>query len=124
MNKRKKVLIVDDSVFMRTILKDIVSQHFPMVDVIEANGAKSALDSVKNQSPDLVLLDVVMNESESEGVGIMKKISKIYSHIPVIMITSVGNTNVRQQCASLGARGYIQKPFDDENIIKEMNKYL
>lgn len=124
MNNNKKVLIVDDSMFMRMILKDIISKHFPRVIVLEADGAKNALDILKNQSPNLVLLDIVMNESETEGVDIMIAISKIYSKTPVIMITSVGNEFVKQQCISLGVHEYIEKPFDEEIILKSISKYL
>lgn len=124
MNKNKVVLIVDDSAFMRNILKDIVSKHFSMVNVIEAGNAKTAWDIIKNQAPNLILLDIVMKESENEGVNVLIQISKTHPRIPVIMITSVGNESTKQSCKSLGAVEYIQKPFDEEDIIKKMNQYL
>lgn len=124
MNKNKTVLIVDDSAFMRMILKDLISKHFSTVNVIEAENAKTALDIIKNQTPHLILLDIVMKESENDGLNVLEQISKTHPEIPVMMITSVGNILTRQRCESLGVVAYIQKPFDEKDIVKKINKYL
>ena len=119
----KKVLIVDDSTFMRMVLRDIVSNNFA-VEVIEADGEENALIALRAESPDLVLLDIVMNSSESEGIKILENIKLNYPKVVVIMITSIGHAAIKEQCAALGAKGYIQKPFDLDEIKTEINKYI
>ncbi|MCW8400622.1 response regulator [Legionella sp. PATHC038] len=120
----KKVMIVDDSNFMRTILKDILNKQFADLDIIEADGEKAALLLLEKKSPDLVLLDVIMNASEVEGIQLLECIHNQYPHINVFMVTSVGHASIKERCKSLGARGYIQKPFEIEQIKKELKKYL
>ncbi|KTD66960.1 response regulator GacA [Legionella steelei] len=120
----KTVMIVDDSSFMRTILKDILNRHFAELDIIEADGETAALLQLKTKSPHLVLLDVIMNASEIEGVKLLEQIHDQYPLINVLMITSVGHASIKEQCKSLGAKGYIQKPFEDEEITSELKKYL
>ncbi|CAM2951918.1 Legionella transmission activator LetA [Legionella steigerwaltii] len=120
----KMVMIVDDSNFMRIILRDILKNNFADLDIIEADGEKSALLQLKKKLPDLVLLDVIMNASETEGIQLLEKIHDKHPHITVLMITSVGHASIKEQCNALGAKGYIQKPFEIEQITNELKKYL
>jgi two-component system chemotaxis response regulator CheY len=120
----KKVLIVDDSTFMRMVLKDIVASHDSTLEVLEADGEKTALTSVKKNLPNLVLLDIIMNNSEVEGINILRAIHANFNNIAVIMITSVGHAGIIEQCKLLGASGYIRKPFDPNEIKEEIAKYL
>lgn len=121
---RKKVLIVDDSLFMRMVLKDIISNHLPNLDIIEADSAKSALNLLMTETPNIVFLDIIMNKSETEGLQVLEKIHHQYPNIAVIMVTSVGHESIQQKCALLGVKAYILKPFDPEVIYAEINKLL
>lgn len=124
LNIKNKVLIVDDSTFMRMVLKDILLKNRPDLEILEADGEGSALLELNKNAPDLVLLDIVMNSSELEGLKILEIIHTHYPRVNVIMITSIGHANIKKQCAQLGAKGYIQKPFDADEISTEINKYL
>ncbi|WP_454781745.1 response regulator [Legionella sp. WA2022007384] len=117
-------MIVDDSNFMRIILKDILNGNFTDLEIIEADGKQAALLHLKQKSPDLVLLDIVMNASEIEGIKLLESIHHKYPHLNVLMITSVGHASIKEQCKTLGAKGYIQKPFEIEQIKNELKKYL
>ncbi len=121
---KKKVLIVDDSTFMRMVLKDLLSSQLPELAILEADGEKNALISLKKESPDIVLLDIIMNASEVEGLNLLEAIHTTYPNISVIMITSVGHASIKKQCEELGVKGYIQKPFDAEQIKSEVAKCL
>ncbi|QMT60843.1 response regulator [Legionella sp. PC997] len=120
----KMVMIVDDSKFMRIILKDILKSNFADLDIIEADGEKAALLHLKKKSPDLVLLDIVMNASEIEGIKLLENIHDKYPHLNVLMITSIGHASIKEQCKALGAKGYIQKPFEIDQIKNELKSYL
>ena len=117
----KKILIADDSLFMRTILRDILSDQYKIVEA--ESGAKTE-QKFKEEKPDLTLLDIIMPAGEEEGIKILQKIRKANPKAKVVMITAVGQDSIIEECKKLGAVDYIVKPFDREEIIKIVQKYL
>ncbi|MES2218005.1 MAG: response regulator [Pseudomonadota bacterium] len=120
----KTILIVDDSAFMRGILKEALAQHTPPLEIYEADGKVTAAELLKKIHPDLVLLDIVMRDNEFEGIEVLKDLKEFYPKVKVIMLTSVGQTAVVEECKKLGARDYIEKPFDKDNILKIIDQHL
>ncbi len=120
----KKILIVDDSLFMRMVLKGILSKIEGEYETVEADSGSKALELLKRAKPDLVLLDIIMPEGEEEGVRVLQTIMKNDPERKVIMITAVGQDPVVEQCKKLGARDYIIKPFDEEQVIETVRKAL
>lgn len=117
----KKILIADDSLFMRMSLKDNLPEGY---EIVEADSGAKAIEQFKNQKPDLVLLDIVMPEGEEEGVKVLRQIMEIDSEAQVVMITAVGQEAIIDECKKLGARDYIIKPFDEEQIAEMVQKCL
>jgi len=117
----KKILIADDSLFMRKILKDMLSDKY---EIIEADTGGKAEEQIKKEKPDLALLDIIMPEGEEEGIIVLKKIMKANPKAKVVMITAVGQDTVIEECKKVGAADYIIKPFDKEKVIKTVEKYL
>lgn len=121
----KKILIVDDSPFMRGVLKDLLSNGVTVSSkFFEASDKKRALSILKKEKPHLVLLDIVMNEGELEGVETLREIKRLYPTTKVIMLTSVGQTAVIDECKRLGVDDFIQKPFDHSYVLKSVNEQL
>ncbi len=116
----KKILVADDSMFMRKMLKDLLSKQY---EVLEADSIDSTLDRVKKDQPDLVLLDIVMPEGEEAGVQALEQIKKADSEAKVVMITAVGQDSVMNKCKKLGVDEYIVKPFDEAEVLKTVKKY-
>ena len=116
----KKILIVDDSAFMRGILKSILSKY----KIVEADSGDKALEQVKKEKPDLVLLDIIMPEGENEGLRVLQEVMKTNRGAQVVMITAVGHDAIIKQCTKLGAKDYIVKPFDEEQVIEKVRKVL
>ncbi len=116
----KKVLTIDDSMFMRKILISILSDRYEM---LEANCSTDGIKVCKEQNPDLVLLDVCMSESE-EGVKVLEKIKNLNPNTKVIMITAIDQDRVIKKCERLGAEGYINKPFNENQILKVVENCL
>jgi len=116
-----KILIADDSLFMRKILKDVLSEQY---EVIEADSGAKALEKFEKESPDLVLLDIIMPGGEEEGVKILQNIVENHPEAQVIMITAVGQDAIIDQCRKLGAKDYIVKPFDAKRVVETVEKYL
>jgi len=117
----KKILIADDSLFMRRILRDILSDKYT---IIEAESGAKAEQQFKKEEPDLVLLDIIMPGGEEEGIKVLKKIGKSNPKAKVVMITAVGQDSTIEECKKLGALDYIIKPFDREEVINMVQKHL
>ena len=105
----KKVLVVDDSFVMRTLIKNIVEADTDLNVVGEAGNGKLALDAVKTLNPDVILLDIEM--PEMDGLECLKRL-KLVSAAKVIIISSVAQTGSPQamQARKDGAVDVIAKP--------------
>lgn len=117
----KTVLIVDDSAFMRMLLKEKLEKIGEM-KVYEASNGAEAIEEYKRLKPDLVLLDIVMPDISGEAV--LAAIRKTSSNTKVIMVTAIGQRMVMKRCERLGISGYITKPFDDDDLRDLINRIL
>lgn len=112
-----KILIVDDSQFMRTNLKDILTEE--KHQITEAADGKEALEKFETVKPDLVLLDIIM--PEVDGIEVLKKIGKTAK---VIVISAVGQEKMVDEAKALGALDYIVKPFENEKVLEVVKNAL
>lgn len=119
-----KILIIDDSTFMRNILKDILQDEikkissFNTLEFFEADGKKNALEQFKKIKPDVIFLDIVMEESEMEGVEFLEAIKPSFDVSKVIIVSSIGQQEIISKCNELGVSSYLQKPIDNEKVIE------
>ena len=114
-----KVLIVDDSAFMRTILKDLIGQtKWAGAEITEAADGDEAITTCRTQKPDLILLDIVM--PGKDGIEVLKEVGS--TQPAVVIVSSVGQEHVIEQAKSLGAKDYIVKPFEPKMVIESLNK--
>jgi len=120
----KKILIADDSLFMRKVLADILSSKLDEYELLQAHSGKSALELFKEGKPDLILLDIIMPEGEEAGIEVLREVMKINPEAKVVMITAVGQELVIKECKKLGAKDYIIKPFDEKQVVMTVEKYL
>ncbi len=116
-----RILIVDDSQFMRSILKNLLTPKGHEV-VGEASNGREAIEKYKKLRPDLVLLDIVM--PDMDGLETLKEIKKIDPNAKVIMCTALGQQKIVIDALKAGARGYIVKPFKAELVLKEIERVL
>ena len=105
----KKVVVVDDSFMMRTIIRDIISSDADLQVVGEAKNGVEALDVIKQKEPDVVLLDIEM--PEMDGLECFKRF-RLISKARVIIISSVAQVGSPQahEAQRLGAYAVIPKP--------------
>lgn len=116
----KTVLIVDDSMYMRTIIKDALSGAGYQI-VGEAANGESAIDQAMELNPDLITLDNILPDMIGTDIlRVIKGEEKLKSK--VIMISAVGQESVIQEGLSIGAEAYIVKPFTPQQLIAEANK--
>ncbi|OIN93201.1 two-component system response regulator [bacterium CG1_02_42_9] len=114
-----KILIADDSAFMRSVLKNILAKE-GYNDTIEAVDGVDALKKIEEEKADLLLLDIIM--PNLDGIGVLKKIPA--GKIKAIVISAVGQEKMMNEAKSLGAVDFIIKPFDAENVLEAVKKVL
>jgi two-component system chemotaxis response regulator CheY len=115
----KKVLIVDDSLFMRAVIKDALEKAGYEIAGEAANG-ESAIDMALELNPDVVTLDNIL--PDMLGTDILNIYKKEGLKAKVILISAVGQESVIEQGMSLGAHAYIVKPFTAEQLAKAIEK--
>lgn len=115
----KTVLIIDDSTIMRMIIRNTVTKHGFCV-VGEANNGQSGVEKFKELRPDLVTMDVTMKELS--GLEALKQIKRISADAKVIMVSAMGQELIVRDAIISGARGFIVKPFNEEQLIEALNK--
>ena len=108
------VLIADDSEFMRNLLREILEEEHEIVG--EAENGVEAVDIYEEQSPDLVMMDIVM--PIRDGIEATAQIKDADPGANVIMCTSVGQEEKMKAAVKAGADGYITKPFQKPSVIQ------
>ena len=104
----KKLLIVDDQMGIRLLLDEVFSRE-GFTTRLAANGME-ALQSVEEEIPDCILLDMKM--PGIDGIEVLKRIKKGWPEIPVIMMTAYGEVELTNDALNIGAVEYFTKPFD------------
>ncbi|NIB99378.1 chemotaxis protein CheY [Halobacterium sp. R2-5] len=116
----KQVLLVDDSEFMRNLLREILEEEFEIAD--EAENGVEAVEMYKEYDPDLVMMDIVMPIRDG-----IEATSEIKDHDPsahIIMCTSIGQEEKMKKAVKAGADGYITKPFQKPSVMDAISDVL
>jgi len=108
------VLIADDSEFMRNLLREILEEDHTIVGEVE-NGVE-AVEVYKEETPDLVMMDIVM--PIRDGIEATSEIKSANPDANVIMCTSVGQEEKMKEAVKAGADGYITKPFQKPSVME------
>ncbi len=116
-----KVLIADDSAFMRTIIRNYLKE-IKNISVNEAEDGEDTLIKFEQTLPDVVFLDIIM--PKMSGLEVLKKIKKINRSSKIIMVTSVGQSKIIEEALKNGASGYITKPFKALEIRRIIEKAM
>ena len=114
----KKILIVDDSAFMRKVLRDIF-ESAGYTNFIEASNGREAIEKWKNEQPYFMFLDVIM--PEMNGMDVLREIGK---EAKVIIFSAVGQKDMIDEAKTLGAIDYVVKPFDRDQVLEKAQKYI
>lgn len=116
------VLIVDDALFMRKILADILKQAGHEI-VGEASNAKEAIERYALLKPDFITLDIVMPEIDNiTALEAIKKIKEMDHQAKIIMVSAMGQQDIIAESIQAGAKDFIVKPFQEANVINALNK--
>lgn len=117
----KKILIVDDAVFMRMKLKDILEKNGYTV-VAEAENGREAFEKYQATMPDLVTMDITM--PEVDGLEALRMIKSFDASAKIVMCSAMGQQGMVMDAIRAGALDFIVKPFDTDRVIKAVDKVL
>lgn len=115
----EKVLVVDDDLNICELLRLYLEKEG--FEVVIENDGKAAVETVRNESPAIVLLDIML--PKLDGWQVCREIRK-FSNAPIIMITAKGEVFDRVLGLELGADDYIVKPFDTKEVVARINAVL
>jgi two-component system, chemotaxis family, chemotaxis protein CheY len=120
-----RVLIVDDSPAMRTFVRRVIDMSgFELSDCFEASNGVEALDLLRTEWVDAILTDI--NMPGMDGQEFLRRLSEdeLLRSIPAIVISTDSTSHRMASMASLGARGYVTKPFLPETLRGELERTL
>lgn len=117
-----KILITEDSPTILEILKSVLVEEG--YDVIAAVDGQQALELVRTEKPDLIVLDLMLPKIDGYKVCRMLKFDEKYKNIPIIMLTARTKESDENLGKEVGADAYIRKPFEPEIIIDKIRELL
>ncbi|MBE6070764.1 MAG: response regulator [Clostridium butyricum] len=117
----KKILVCDDTMFMRNMLREILTENGYEV-VGEAENGRIAVEKHKQLKPDLTLMDITM--PELDGVNALIGIIENDANANVIMCSAMGQEDVVVSAIKAGAKDFIVKPFRNERVIEAVRRTI
>ena len=117
MQPRKSILIVDDDIAHRTMLRILLDWEYK---IFEADDGSAAIEKVAKQNFDLVLMDVRM--PDISGIEALDKIKAITPGLPIVMMTAYWSDQVVDEARKKGAFDYITKPFDFDELRQTIER--
>lgn len=113
------VMIVDDALFMRNMLKDIFARAG--YDVVgEAEDGEAALERYREIRPDLVTMDIVM--PKRSGIEALRDIISEDPQACVVMVSALGQDSLVLEAVETGARDFIVKPFKEDKVLEVVRR--
>jgi two-component system chemotaxis response regulator CheY len=118
-----RVLLVDDSLFVKTQLtKILTAEGFEIIDT--ASHGKEAVEKYTQQGKDIDLVTMDITMPGMDGVTALEKIMELDQKARVVMVTAIGKQDLVKKSIMLGAAGYIIKPLDPEKVLENLHRAL
>ncbi len=118
---KPRVLVVDDAIFMRKMIADIL-EGSGMEIVGEADTGAVAVEKYAELSPDLVTMDIIM--PEMNGIDAVKNIIASDPQANIVMCSALGQQALVQDALGAGAKDFLIKPFNPSRVVEVVTKIL
>jgi two-component system chemotaxis response regulator CheY len=116
-----KIMIVDDAMFMRLMLRNIIAD-MNFDEICEAKSGLEAIQLYQEHRPDIVTMDITM--PDMDGYTAVTEIIKLYPDAKIIMCSAVGQQRMILNSIMAGAKDFIVKPFDKKRVIDSLTNVL
>lgn len=115
-----KIAIVDDSQFMRRLIREAFHQVNPSFEIIEFADSSEAIERLPALAPDLITLDLLM--PKLSGIEFLRRLRELPAKPRVVVMTADIQKSVRQKCAELGVQDFIEKPITFDKLQGALSK--
>lgn len=115
-----KVLVIDDSAFVRDFLTDALTEAGH--EVAAAENGTEGVKLFQSAKPDCVLLDVLM--PDIDGIEVLKQIRALSEDVPVLLMTGDDPGWARRKCEDYGANGFLSKAFYAEKVVESVEEAI
>ncbi len=116
-----RILIVDDTLFMRRMLRDLLARYGYEV-AAEARNGREALENYQSHHPDLVIMDITM--PDMDGISAVRAILQEDPGARIVMCSALGQDGPMLEALQAGAQDFVLKPFLPEKVLEALQKVL
>jgi len=117
-----RVLIVDDALFMRSMIKDILATSGRYEVVGEAANGKEAIEKFQEIQPEVLTMDIVM--PVMDGIEATREILRLDPGVKIVMCSALGQEPLVIESIAAGAKDFIVKPFTPEKVLKVLDQIV
>ncbi len=120
-----KILIIEDDPYVLRFYENVFRLSDHNYQLITAQSGEEGLYKIKNEIPELILLDIVM--PGKNGLAVLKelKADSTTQNIPVIILTNISDTEIIRQCSQLGATDFlIKSDTEPQQLVQRIEEYL
>ncbi len=117
----ERLMVVDDTLFMRRMLRDLLTRQGYEV-VAEARNGREALENYQQVHPDLVIMDITM--PEMDGISAVSAIRQVDPAARIVMCSALGQDGPVMEALQAGALDFVLKPFLPEKVLEAVQKNL
>lgn len=112
----KRILAVDDAISLRSMLCDVLRKAGH--EVVEASDGKEALDQLRTHAPDIVITDLTMPVMDGLDFIEAARKEEVGQGLPMLLLTTETAPRLKQRARDIGATGWLNKPFDPDQVLR------
>lgn len=117
-----KFVVVDDAVFMRTLIKRMIEENSNYIVVGEGSNGYEAIEQAKKYQPDIITLDITM--PEMDGIMAISGINEVSPNTKILMVSAMGQQSMVIDAIKMGAKDFVVKPFDKSRVQQAIENVL
>ena len=121
MPEGKKILVVDDSITVHKMMKRFLEPEGFEICSFAQNG-QQAVEEFQRHNPDLTFMDITM--PVMDGITALEHIKKENPGANIVMLSAMGDEEIKGEAEELGASAFLQKPFNKDMLLKTIEKFL
>jgi len=119
---KKKILLAEEDRKALIFFKELFDRYQDLYIIVEAIPGEEVMEKYIECSPDLVLMDIMMQRTS--GLLAAKSILEYDENAKIIMLTSIGLQKIVQEALKIGVKGYLLKPLEEQKVLKVLEIYL
>lgn len=120
--KNYTFVVIDDAIFIRTILKKMIEETENYTVVGEGGNGYEAIEQAKKKQPDILTLDITM--PDMNGIDSVKEILRVSPKTKIIMISAMGQQSMVIEAIKYGARDFVVKPFEKSRVMQAIKNVI